>query len=65
VSVKNKIEENYIPYNFTFKVPSLLISCEDAQTGKELYFSSPPPLHTLPGIKDLVAALAMPIKVMK
>jgi hypothetical protein len=48
--VKNKIEEKYIAYNFVFKVPPLLISCEGAQTSKDLYFSSPPPLHTMPEI---------------
>jgi hypothetical protein len=51
--VKNKIEEKYITYNFAFKVPPPLISCEDAQTGKGLYFSSPPPLHTMPEVKGL------------
>jgi hypothetical protein len=48
--VKNKIEEKCIAYNFVFKVPPLLISCEDAQTSKDLYFSSPPPLHTVPEV---------------
>jgi hypothetical protein len=63
--VKNKIEEKYITYNFAFKVPPPLISCEYAQIGKGLYFSSPPPLHTMPEVKGLVAALARTVKVMK
>jgi hypothetical protein len=63
--VKNKIEEKYITYNFYFTILPPLISCEDAQTSKGLYFPSPPPLHTMPEVKDLVAALARAVKVMK
>jgi hypothetical protein len=51
--------------NFSFDIPPLLISYEDAQTGKGLYFSSPPPLHTMPEVKDLAAALGRAVKVMK
>jgi hypothetical protein len=63
--VKNKIKEIYIAYNFAIKAPSLLISCECAETGKRLYFSSPPPPHTMPELKEFVAALAMVVKYMK
>jgi hypothetical protein len=63
--VKNKIEEKYITYNFSFKIPPPLISCEDVQTGKGLYFSSPPPLHRMQEVKDLVAVLTRAVKVMK
>jgi hypothetical protein len=63
--VKNKIKEIYIAYNFAFKAPPLLLSCECAETGKGLYFSSPPPPHTMPESKDFVAALARVVKDMK
>jgi hypothetical protein len=63
--VKNKIEEKYIAYSFAFKGSPLLISCEDAQAVKELYFSSPPPIHTMPEVKDLVAAIYRVVKGMK
>jgi hypothetical protein len=63
--VKNKIDDKYIAYNFAFEIPPPLIRCEDAQAGKVLSFSSPPPPHTMPEVTGFVAALARAVKVMK
>jgi hypothetical protein len=65
VGVKNKIEDKYISYNFAFHILPPLISCEDAQPGKELSFPSPPPPRTMIEVKHFFAALASTVKVMK
>jgi hypothetical protein len=63
--VKKQIKDKYIAYNFDFDVPPPMISCEEAQAGKGLSFSSPPPPHTMPEVKGFVAALARAVEVMK
>jgi hypothetical protein len=63
--VKNKIHNKYIAYNFDFEIPPPTISCEEAQAGKVLSFSSPHPPHTMPEVTGFVAALARAVKVMK
>jgi hypothetical protein len=63
--VKNKIDDKYIAYKSDFEILPPTISCEEAQAGKGLSFSSPHPPHTMPEVTGFVAALARAVKVMK